>query len=888
MHPKDLIREWIIPQYFQSDKPSERENLSHVNYLFKVWDKLSGYEHRSLREELSKTPILWAYNGVKRGTYDFVAPCNAYLPKAYTNDDNLETYFSVYDRDVWFVDDVYLKDNPDAKIWLLFLKKIGAVDAPRVIKKNVGVNYIECRKRDFWRENITSTGEETIEDCYLHGLLVILDKIRAHKKVHLSRALWYLLVKVLPSGEQVRNTFFQGTYSSRYRSNSSPTLKPFPADFYRQLKEKIWLPDEQGSLHMPSECFAPTDRNRRVLGDSVVYLHPDFDISQDNEVAQWLAKKLDVNLNADINSVLNYLETLSSDPEVSIEKVEPLYRFLAQRDARRSEEFKQKPLIFTSSPEPRWWRSDQVFWEDKHEVFGNHRGYLQKSYAGDEGTLERFFTALGVLRNPSLSHYAQVIREVTSIEQADDPKVRDRVETLYRYIMPHLKEGDNSLENEGGKKEWDRIREGRCWLGKKGDEWGFFFLHELVLKDDDYRYRLFKDKVQFWAFDNDLLGLAKSLDIKGCYQDSDAKFVPDGDQGENQIWSEKVRNLRPYIHDFLHSQCLCQGGEVKKSAEILDRMSVYQTEKLEVEYTLRKFRAPDPNPRQSFLDERNQTLWLGLEEDEKAYPDLIGDALQDYFRIDQLREFVKDLLPSVNLSETDLLNWKRRGFQPDLCLVPPESDSKEGDKNTSESVDEKLPNETDSEDDSGTNNSEVETLTVHEETETENGNEDSTENESETPTYQSRPGGNRTRQHYGHRSNTSNRSRGIGYSPGGGGGGEGEEHRTLKEYLADNPSQLGEGLTLVRTEYEFESGDRVDILLQDSSGNPVTVEVKPYILSGSYGEVWQAVRYKHIAAVEYQLPCEQVRSILAAPEIPDDVKAKCEQLGIEPFEKTQK
>ena len=47
---------------------------------------------------------------------------------------------------------------------------------------------------------------------------------------------------------------------------------------------------------------------------------------------------------------LSTLETLSGDTEVNvnIEKVEPLYRFLARQDARRSEEFKQKPLIFTS------------------------------------------------------------------------------------------------------------------------------------------------------------------------------------------------------------------------------------------------------------------------------------------------------------------------------------------------------------------------------------------------------------------------------------------------------------------------------------------------------------------------------------------------------------
>ena len=224
---EDIIHEWIIPQYSQYDKPSKKENLLHVHYLFKVWDKLSGHEHRSLREKIRKLPILQAYKGVQRETYGFVTPCDSYLPKAYTSDTNLETYFSVYDENVWFVDDVYLENNSGTKTWLRFLKKVGAADTPRVKKKNVDVNDIECRERGFRREIITRTGTETIEDCYLHGLSIILGRIRKHKEGHLSRALWYLLVKILPSGEQERNTFFQGTYSSRYRSNSSSAQNAF-------------------------------------------------------------------------------------------------------------------------------------------------------------------------------------------------------------------------------------------------------------------------------------------------------------------------------------------------------------------------------------------------------------------------------------------------------------------------------------------------------------------------------------------------------------------------------------------------------------------------------------------------------------------------------------
>jgi RecB family endonuclease NucS len=110
----------------------------------------------------------------------------------------------------------------------------------------------------------------------------------------------------------------------------------------------------------------------------------------------------------------------------------------------------------------------------------------------------------------------------------------------------------------------------------------------------------------------------------------------------------------------------------------------------------------------------------------------------------------------------------------------------------------------------------------------------------------------------------------------------------LKEYLAANPHLLGEGLELISMEYSFKSGDRVDILLKDSSEKPVTVEVEEGFQQGPdrYFGVWQAVKYKHLAAVERRLPCEQVRSVLAAPEIPDDVKMVCGRLSIDPREVT--
>ena len=849
---EQMIREWIIPQYSQSDnpRPSVEKNRLHLRYLFKVWDKISGTERSSLKEKITGIPIIQAYSGVQREIHDFVAPRDAYLPQAYTGDTDLETYFSVCD-DVWFVGDGYLESNSRREDWCEFLKKIGSMGHPRIIKENFPANSIECNSRGIDRKPITGTGEETIKDLYFHSLRKVLVEISEYKKVSLSRSLWRLLIKALPS-EQFHffnhDRFFQGTYSWRYRSNSWPNSDPIDATFYRQLREIPWLPDEQDNLHLPSKCFAPTAENRRVLGNSVVYLSLDFDISENP--ARWLAGKLGVHLNADTESVLNYLQILSGTT-VRFKDVELLYRFLDRQEARPREKFEKESLIFTPSPEPRWWRTDRVFWVDESAVFGNQRGYLEAHYAK---TLKGFFSDLEVPERASPLDYVQGIQEVKSAAQASDIEVRKRVKILYGRLWGVLQEGGSSLEDENWQEKWEEARTDRYWVAKKGSEWDVFYLDELVWNDHHHLASLFEGKIPFWEF-NDLSDLAiKYLDIEGCSQ-AEVKFYPSGEREKDEYWSNKVRDLRPYIHAFLKSPSLGGRtyGEVK-SNRVLDQLSVRLAEKLETTYKLKGIFVSDPEPRPSCLDTTDQdvTLWLGLEAGKDDYPELIGDALADYFGIKELSQFVENLLSKD--SEKVLSRWKRKGLQIDVS--PPEAASKEGEVKSIETFDEKIIN----------------------------GTDDSVEAEFErypSPLQSEEIIDTRG----GHWGGTS-KERGGGGHGGGGGGGEGQPHQNLKEYLADNPSQLGAGLTLIKPEYAFKSGDKVDILLEDSSGKPVTVEVETHIPTGNDMGVWQAVKYKHLAAVEYQLPCEQVHSILAAPEIPDDVRAKCVELGIEAREVT--
>ena len=397
----------------------------------------------------------------------------------------------------------------------------------------------------------------------------------------------------------------------------------------------------------------------------------------------------------------------------------------------------------------------------------------------------------------------------------------------------------------------------------------------MVWNDHTYLAELFKGEVPFWAFPDDLLELAKHLEVEPCSQ-AKVEFRAFGPRKKDDAWLQKVREMRANVDAFLQSPNFCPED---KSAEVLDHVSFHLVEKLTVTYTLKEISVQDPNPRQSFLDTTGHvaTLWLGLGADEDEYAELIGDALQEYFDVKELRGFVEDLL-TKNRGKV-LARWKQRGLRADLCASPSEPDLEETEEPT------KTLEETESEyAEPKAEPSAPQTPQTESTDSAEDESEPSTVFPPRDPGSTSSPGGKR-RSVTGGGSSHYPRSKPNQSSGGshrrGGGGGEGPAHLNLKTYLADNPSQLGEGLELVDIEYTFQSNDRVDILLKDTTGTPVTVEIET---DQPASGIWQAVKYKHLAAVEYEIPCENVRSILAAPRIPDDVKQECERLGIEPVE----
>ncbi len=98
-------------------------------------------------------------------------------------------------------------------------------------------------------------------------------------------------------------------------------------------------------------------------------------------------------------------------------------------------------------------------------------------------------------------------------------------------------------------------------------------------------------------------------------------------------------------------------------------------------------------------------------------------------------------------------------------------------------------------------------------------------------------------------------------------GGELEEHRKLKNMIAEDPMKhLGEQLNLVAEgiEFTFETADRLDLLFKDTNGRFVCVEVKVSIGPQDNSGFLQAGKYRTLVAMSEGLEIDDVRTMVVA------------------------
>jgi len=107
------------------------------------------------------------------------------------------------------------------------------------------------------------------------------------------------------------------------------------------------------------------------------------------------------------------------------------------------------------------------------------------------------------------------------------------------------------------------------------------------------------------------------------------------------------------------------------------------------------------------------------------------------------------------------------------------------------------------------------------------------------------------------------------------------EHRQLEKILRQHPERIEQGLQFVHEEYPFPTGDKIDVLLKDSTGRFVTVEIEPAVDKGDKIGLLQALKYRCMFAALHDLNESRVRGLLVARRIHNSIRLQCNKYGID-------
>lgn len=120
-----------------------------------------------------------------------------------------------------------------------------------------------------------------------------------------------------------------------------------------------------------------------------------------------------------------------------------------------------------------------------------------------------------------------------------------------------------------------------------------------------------------------------------------------------------------------------------------------------------------------------------------------------------------------------------------------------------------------------------------------------------------------------------------------GSGEESNEHKLIKKLLisfADDPAVIGEPLTLVQEEFFFPTNDRADLIMRDSAGRFVTIEVEVDVGPGYVAGTLQAAKYREMFAILKRVPREEIRTMLVAFTVAPQQRTLANEYDIEVHE----
>ncbi|MGV9141661.1 MAG: protein NO VEIN domain-containing protein [Promethearchaeota archaeon] len=625
----EIVDNHILPIYGMGDEEKKWKNKDDetlLGYVQYIKDNIEEYEEK-YKEKKNPLEKIKENLVVRISTEDekthYRKPNEIYLPKIYGNENNLEVLFE--DVEVDYVDEIYIKNilkeanskNKEEKLkkWKKFFQKIGVNEVPKIVyyeeKCDEYESHTNCQFQD--KLNIPEEDREDVPERYWkgrHGRHKVEDwkPSEEFEKIlsDLSMRKGKILFRIIRDyWNQKYSKYDQMKYTWYYRTSNS---KKLPSSFIRILKNKLKVPTTEGTLASPDELFLNDSKIKSLLGDTVKYI--DGKIENDD-----LIENLEINTDADPKNVLEYAKKQVKKGCTDKEKFKNLYEFLNNHfddentDFSMKKEFRDNHLILVPETEKKYFKLQEVIWEDVSDVFKDNKIYLEKHFE----ELENFFVnKLDVNRKPLPEDYANTL---VTISEKDEISEQDRETIVEIYEELDYNLDPNKVAETIDKKDWwDDFIEKEIFLTNKNEFWAND--GNVFIKNDSQLFELFSknDDIAFlWLPKGYHQDKIKSF-INKCdigYISENCKLTPmigDTSTDKNEELTDYIQNIIPFVFRYLYwkEHSRYEKLKEKKELEKLPLIEVYIADDLKVKYKVNY----KPNPWNSIYKITKKTCVL--------------------------------------------------------------------------------------------------------------------------------------------------------------------------------------------------------------------------------------------------------------------------------------
>jgi hypothetical protein len=458
--PYEIIEDYILPIYESEEWKNTKDEvrIGHMKYLK---DNIATYAGEKLKELVTSNPgvtvekpdPLGRVKGSiylriqKEGSLYHSHPNEIYLSKVYGSKSRCEQIFEGLDG-VYFLHTCYADSIPslrrrstdannpankketdrirrinlqEIKKWRDFFLKLGVNKFLKMEKDPQtaiyqGSNYAnsEVTRVHFWSGNKDQTAWK---DCELResdkGYYINDDWDSTHLRTFFSRlgdlsqdakdkSCRKLLCLLDKNWEFFKNYRHCRYYYRVYNQYGGWSRSETFSTFMLTLRNTPWIPTKENKLEKPICVFTDRSETREIFGDTVEYLNVKLENTE-------FVRDMGICQSVSVDKVLTFLEANIERLAKDQHQLEKIYKFLSNNFAGHEDKirscFESKSLILVPHAN-KVVSSQNVFWLDVSDVFGEQRYYLKKYY----GPLRDFFVnKLHISERPTFRDYADLL-----------------------------------------------------------------------------------------------------------------------------------------------------------------------------------------------------------------------------------------------------------------------------------------------------------------------------------------------------------------------------------------------------------------------------------------------------------------------------------------------